>query len=141
MTKRTYPDEELALAAVALLRFVAKADLTNKTRWSWSPEFTKLALLLAPLLMGSNQPAVSTPLIEALKDAGTDEYLTARLDMLQKEEQRITEMRLQVERDKKYIEEREQVMDEFLRNYRSKVRAQMVEMEKAVGTLKRSGMR
>ena len=38
-------------------------------------------------------------------------------------------------------EEREQVMDEFLRNYRSKVRTQMVEMEKAVGTLKRSGMR
>lgn len=36
-------------------------------------------------------------------------------------------------------EEREQAMDEFLRNYRSKVRAQMVEMEKAVGTLKRSG--
>lgn len=141
MTKRTYPDEELALAAVSLLRFVASNDKQLATKWSYSPEFTKLALLLAPFFLDRHIPAVSTPLVEALKGAGTDEYLTARLDMLQKEEQRITQMRMDVERDKKYVEEREQAMDEFLRNYRSKVRAQMVEMEKAVGTLKRSGMR
>ena len=141
MTKRTYPDEELALAAVALLRFVAANDKQLATKWSYSPEFTKLAVLLFGFIEDRHIPAVSTPLVEALKGAGTDEYLTARLDMLQKEEQRITQMRMDVERDKKYVEEREQAMDEFLRNYRSKVRAQMVEMEKAVGTLKRSGMR
>ncbi len=140
MAKRTYPDEELALAAVSLLRFVAANDKQLATKWSYSPEFTKLAVMLHGFIDGKQLPTVSTPLVEALKGAGTDEYLTARLDMLQKEEQRITEMRLQVERDKKYVEEREQAMDEFLRNYRSKVRTQMVEMEKAVGTLKRSGM-
>ncbi len=140
MTKRTYPDEELALAAVALLRFVAVNDKQLATKWSYSPEFTKLAVLLFGFIEGKQMPAVSTPLIEALKGAGADPYITARLDMLQKEEQRITQMRMDVERDKKYVEEREQAMDEFLRNYRSKVRTQMVEMEKAVGTLKRSGM-
>jgi len=141
VTKRTYPDEELALAAVSLLRFVAVNDKQLATKWSYSPEFTKLAVLLFGFIEDRHIPTVSTPLVEALKDAGTDEYLTARLDMLQKEEQRISQLRMDVERDKKYVEEREQVMDEFLRNYRSKVRAQMVEMEKAVGTLKRSGMR
>ena len=141
MTKRTYPDEELALAAVALLRFVASNDKQLATKWSYSPEFTKLAVMLHGFIDGKQLPTVSTPLVEALKDAGTDEYLTARLDMLQKEEQRISQLRMDVERDKKYVEEREQAMDEFLRNYRSKVRTQMVEMEKAVGTLKRSGMR
>lgn len=141
MTKRDYPDEELALAAVSLLRFVARADMQLKSKWSYSPEFTKLAVLLHGFIEDRHIPAVSTPLVDALKDAGADPYITARLDMLQKEEQRITEMRLQVERDKKYVKEREQAMDEFLRNYRSKVRAQMVEMEKAVGTLKRSGMK
>ena len=141
MTKRTYPDEELALAAVSLLRFVAANDKQLATKWSHSPEFTKLAVLLFGFIEDRHIPTVSTPLVEALKGAGTDEYLTARLDMLQKEEQRITQMRMDVERDKKYVEEREQAMDEFLRNYRSKVRTQMVEMEKAVGTLKRSGMR
>ena len=141
MTKRTYPDEELALAAVSLLRFVARADTQNTTKWSYSPEFTKLAVLLFGFIEDRHIPAVSTPLVDALNDPSIDTYITARLDMLQKEEQRITQMRMDVERDKKYVEEREQVMDEFLRNYRSKVRAQMVEMEKAVGTLKRSGMR
>ena len=141
MTKRDYPDEELALAAVSLLRFVAKVDPTNKTRWSWSPEFTKLAVLLFGFIEDRHIPTVSTPLVDALNDPSIDQYIAARLDILQKEEQRITEMRLQVERDKKYVEEREQAMDEFLRNYRSKVRNQMVEMEKAVGTLKRSGMK
>lgn len=141
MTKRTYPDEELALAATALLRFVARADTQLATKWSYSPEFTKLALYLGQFICDRQLPEVSTPLVEALKGAGADEYLTARLDMLQQEEQRISQLRADVERDKKYVEEREQAMDEFLRNYRSKVRTQMVEMEKAVGTLKRSGMR
>lgn len=141
MTKRTYPDEELALAAVSLLRFVAVNDKQLATKWSYSPEFTKLAVLLFGFIEDRHIPAVSTPLVDALNDPSIDTYITARLDMLQKEEQRITQMRMDVERDKKYVEEREQAMDEFLRNYRSKVRAQMVEMEKAVGTLKRSGMR
>ena len=140
MTKRTYPDEELALAAVSLLRFVAQADIQLKSKWSYSPEFTKLAVLLFGFIEDRHIPAVSTPLVDALNDPSIDTYITARLDMLQKEEQRITQMRMDVERDKKYVEEREQAMDEFLRNYRSKVRTQMVEMEKAVGTLKRSGM-
>lgn len=140
MTKRDYPDEELALAAVSLLRFVAANDKQLATKWSYSPEFTKLAVLLFGFIEDRHIPAVSTPLVEALKDAGADPYITARLDMLQKEEQRISQLRMDVERDKKYVEEREQAMDEFLRNYRSKVRTQMVEMEKAVGTLKRSGM-
>jgi len=141
VTKRTYPDEELALAAVSLLRFVAVNDKQLATKWSYSPEFTKLAVLLFGFIEDRHIPAVSTPLVDALNDPSIDTYITARLDMLQKEEQRITQMRMDVERDKKYVEEREQAMDEFLRNYRSKVRTQMVEMEKAVGTLKRSGMR
>ncbi len=141
MTKRTYPDEELALAAVSLLRFVAVNDKQLATKWSYSPEFTKLAVLLFGFIEDRHIPAVSTPLVDALNDPSIDTYITARLDMLQKEEQRISQLRMDIERDKKYVEEREQVMDEFLRNYRSKVRTQMVEMEKAVGTLKRSGMR
>ena len=141
MTKRTYPDEELALAAVSLLRFVAVNDKQLATKWSYSPEFTKLAVLLFGFIEDRHIPAVSTPLVDALNDPSIDTYITARLDMLQKEEQRISQLRMDIERDKKYVEEREQAMDEFLRNYRSKVRAQMVEMEKAVGTLKRSGMR
>ena len=140
MTKRTYPDEELALAAVSLLRFVAVNDKQLATKWSYSPEFTKLAVLLFGFIEDRHIPAVSTPLVDALNDPSIDTYITARLDMLQKEEQRISQLRMDIERDKKYVEEREQAMDEFLRNYRSKVRTQMVEMEKAVGTLKRSGM-
>ena len=141
MTKRTYPDEELALAAVSLLRFVAANDKQLATKWSYSPEFTKLAVLLFGFIEDRHIPAVSTPLVDALNDPSIDTYITARLNMLQKEEQRISQLRMDVKRDKKYVEEREQAMDEFLRNYRSKVRTQMVEMEKAVGTLKRSGMR
>ena len=141
MNKRTYPDEELALACVALLRFVTRADKQNTTKWSYSPEFTKLAVMLYGFIEDKQLPAVSTPLVEALKDAGTDEYLTARLDMLQKEEQRINALRHEVEANKRFYEEREKMTEEFLRDYRSKVRAQMVEMEKVVGTLKRSGMR
>jgi hypothetical protein len=141
VTKRTYPDEELALAATALLRFVAANDKQLATKWSYSPEFTKLAVLLFGFIEDRHIPAVSTPLVDALNDPSIDTYITARLDMLQQEEQRISQLRADVERDKKYVEEREQAMDEFLRNYRSKVRTQMVEMEKAVGTLKRSGMR
>ena len=106
MSKREYPDEELAFATVALLQFVARADKTHKTRWSYSPEFTKLAVMLFGFIDGKGMPAISTPLVDALKDAGIDEYLTARLDMLQKEEQRLMNERTEFRNEKARVEEK-----------------------------------